>query len=649
MNQELIVKTLKSTCGNKNFKFQVVIQNDQLHIYANHRVDYQPDYDVLEATVGVAIASLALDSLGAIWLYTRSLGKFEPDWRTSVELPTLANRENDDTIGRTEEQELEVDTQSLEEIATARQSFSKKLETGFEQQKLVLPDSDNSLKDDSAGDTGLLHNSGLIHGIPFKEEEISFNTFKTDDIEIESEVEESPNLDLNDNKFAQYCFITNKKLLTSEISPPKKAIIRLIKFFHHLSENDQDKLLPILEGYFLYVENPNLETMPSAIQNWFKQIEQLNLEDGRMFATWLSRYCFAPQTTLEEFKAIAAKHAAAETEKKAKSSNTEYSFTPANSEPFIAKNEQQEELTEKGFSLPPLFKKLTLPAAWILATVILLLLGIISNNSTSFIASEQIPSLCSNTLGSANYCRLAVNLAGEKKIARSPQSLFPLAEETETVATYGCERYANHKAGIKKDIAPEQTPVISSYGEKIFPHIYVITAEQKYAQQPGNTKVGCVYTTGSGRRSPKLLAADIIPENWPTKYYQKQARFKTNFSFGILTNPINLGLYTTFAALGIAIASWLNLGIEINRAQTIYLVALILGIIQVFASSIPFFGIVGAVTLPIVAIFMVNLLIKDFQINWNRGYSLIATNVCLIIAIQFLSYAICLGLINGLL
>lgn len=653
MDQELIIKTLKSACGNKNFKFQVVTQNDQLHIYANHRVDYQPDYDVLEATVGVAIASLALDSLGAIWLYTRSLGKLEPDWRTSVELPTLANRENDDTIGSTKDRELEVDTQSLEEIATARQSFSKKLETGFDQQKLVLPDSENFLQNDSVGDTGLLHDTGLIHGTPFQEEEINFNTFTTDDIEIESEVRESPDLDLNENlndhRFAQYCFITNKKLLTSDIISPNKEIIRLVKFFHHLSENNQHKLLPILERYFLHVETPNLETMAISIQNWFKQIEQLNLEDGRMFATWLSRYCFAPQATLEEFKAITAKHAAAEAEKKAKSRSTEYSFTPANSHTSSAQNEHQEELTEPGFLLPPIFKKLILPAAWILATVILLLLGIMSNNSTSFITSEQIPSLCSNTLGSANYCRLAVNLAGEKTIAQSPPSLFPLTEVTETVATYGCERYANLKARIKSDIAPEQTPVISSYGEKIFPHIYVITAEQKNVQQLGNTKVGCVYTTGQGQRSPKLLAADIIPANWPTEYYQKQARLQTNLSFGILTKPINLGLYTTFAALGIAIASWLNLGIEINRAQTIYLVALILGLVQVIASSTRFFGIVGAVTLPIVAIFMVNLLIKDFQLNWNRGYSLIATSVFIIIAIQFLSYGICLGLINGLL
>ena len=664
MDQELIIKTLKSACGNKNFKFQVVIQNDQLHIYANHRVDYQPNHELLEATVGVAIASLALDSLDTIWLYTRSLGKLEPDWRTSVELPTLANGENEDTISSIEDLEPEIDfadfeeflpddsqedTGSLNEIGMEAQNFFKELETGFEQQKLVLPDSENFLENDTAGDTGLLHDTGLIHGTPFKEEEINLKTFITSEIEIESEVRESPDLDVNVNSLAQYCFITNKKLLTSDIISPEKEIIRLVKFFHHLSENNQHKLLPILERYFLHAETPNLETMAISIQNWFKQVEQLNLEDGRMFATWLSRYCFAPQATLEEFKAIADQHAAGETAKKAQSRSTEYSFTPANSYTSSINNEHQEELTKPGFPLPPIFKRLILPAAWILATVILLLLGIISNNSTTFTASQQIPSLCSNSLGSANYCRLAVNLAGEKTIAQSPQSLFPLTEVTETIATYGCERYANLKARIKSDIAPEQTPVISSYGEKIFPHIYVITAEQKNAQQLGNTKVGCVYTTGQGQRSPKLLAADIIPANWPTEYYQKQAKKETNLSFGILTKPINLGLYTTFAALGIAIASWLNWGIEINRAQTIYLVALILGMVQIIASSISFFGIVGAVTLPILAIFIANLLIKDFQINWNRGYSLIATSVFMIIAIQVLSYGICLGLINGLL
>ncbi|MGB5710651.1 MAG: hypothetical protein WBM44_07045, partial [Waterburya sp.] len=586
-----------------------------------------------------------------------------------------ATRKDGDIIGSNEDLESEIDFVEFEDFPTdnstgadtgllqdtgmVHKNFFKEeeintiaatvtTETGFEEDALDELDFEDFLEDDSTGDTGLLHDTGLIHGSPLKEEEINFNTFTIS--EIESEIVESPDLDLNDNSFAQYCFVTNKKLLTSDIIPPGKEIMRLVKFFHHLSENNQHKLLPILDSYFLHAEAPNLEKMAIAIQKWFKQIGELNYDDRQMVAIWLSRYCFDTETTLEEFKAIAAQHATVSMKKKAKGRSTEYSFTSLNSNPSSAKSEQPDELTEKGFHLPPIFKKLILPGVWILATVILLVLGIMSNNSTTIIASQQIPSLCSNTIGSTNYCRLAVNLAGEKTIAQPPKSLFPLTEVTETVATYGCERYANLKAKISSNIAPEQTPVRSSYGEKIFPHIYVISAEQKNVKQGGHTKVGCVYTTGQGQRSPKLLAADIIPSNWPTEHYQKQARLNANLSFGIFTKPINLGLYTIFAALGIALASWSNMGIKINHPQTIYLVALILGIVQVISSSITstFLGIVGTVALPILAIFIASLLIKDFQINWNRGYPLIATSVLMMIAIQFLFYVLCLGLINGL-
>ena len=36
MDRELIIQAFKSTCGNKNFRFQV-LQNSKLHIHANHK------------------------------------------------------------------------------------------------------------------------------------------------------------------------------------------------------------------------------------------------------------------------------------------------------------------------------------------------------------------------------------------------------------------------------------------------------------------------------------------------------------------------------------------------------------------------------------------------------------------------------------
>ncbi|MEM6614237.1 MAG: hypothetical protein AAF652_18715, partial [Cyanobacteria bacterium P01_C01_bin.72] len=300
-------------------------------------------------------------------------------------------------------------------------------------------------------------------------------------------------------------------------------------------------------------------------------------------------------------------------------------------------------------TLPPAVKKLLLPTIWLMATIMLIGLGIMNHNSNIVIGSKQIPQICQSASGTPEYCRLAVNLVGEKTISQSPISLFPLTEVTETVARYGCARYANLKAGIEiAKIAPETTPVISSQGEKIFPHIYVITAEQKKAQQPDNIWVGCVYTTGQGQRSPKKLAAAIIPASWPTEHYQQELGERKNLSFGIYTKPINLSLYTIFAACGIAIASWLNLGLQINQIRTVYLVALMLGIVQLTIASVSFFGLLEAIILPIIFILIASFLLRDFHLNWRQGYPSVAISILVIVAIQFLFYSFCLGLIGGL-
>jgi hypothetical protein len=226
-------------------------------------------------------------------------------------------------------------------------------------------------------------------------------------------------------------------------------------------------------------------------------------------------------------------------------------------------------------------------------------------------------------------------------------------QEKRRSLTYGCARYANLKAGIAiAKVAPETTPVISSHGEKVFPHIYVVEAEQKKAKQLGNVKVGCVYTTGQGQRSPKKLAADLIPLNWTTEQYRQQTELGKNLSFGIFTNPINLGLSTIFAALGIAIAVWLNLGLKINHTRTIYLVALILGIVKLATTLLMpanLFGLLGEIVFPSLTIAIVSLLLKDFQFNWKRGYASIAIEVLAIVAIQFLFYSLCFNLIASFL
>jgi hypothetical protein len=686
--EQLIIKALKSACGNKNIKFQIIIQDNQLHIYGNHRPEYQPNYSLLETNVHGAIASLRLDKIYSLWLYTRPLNQIEPNWQVFIELPTEDTDEIGDTQSNLEqleldildiEAELETELDSVIDIegignfdlmtsgttGDARllldQIDTDKQDKTFSQQAIKVIDvidlnvvsSSQASLGYSSGDTGLLQEQGLIHGRPLKEVEI--NTFMAstrDSTEVA--------VSLPHNKLAQYCFISNSESLPKQRVTPSKTVIRLVKFFHHLSAEDQLRIAPIIENYLrLGVIDPEEEILPAS-QDWLTKITALDGQERSAFAWWLSCYCADPAATLDEFKTISAQNAAEMNIKQVNQVAT-YGFVPVNDnapdppilEPAIPLDEK---LDQPKFQLPPRVKKLLLPGIWILGTMILIMIGIISQNSKMVTASLETPAVCQNTISSVEYCRLAVNLAGERAIAQEPKNLFPLTEVTETVATYGCERYANLKAGIAiAKIDPKTTPVISSQGSKIFPHIYVVTAEQKNTNQLGTTKVGCVYTTGQSQRSPKKLAADLIPINWSQMQYteqdQQQTEKRKNLSFGSLTKPINLGLATIFGAVGIAIASWLNLGLKINHPHTTYLVALMLGMVQLGNTLFMpnnFWGLLGAIVFPLLAILTASLFLRDFQLHWKRGYPLIAITISAIVAIQFLFYSLSLGLITSL-
>ena len=648
--EQSIIKALENVCGNKNIKFQVVVRDHQLHVYANHRKEYQPNYSALKENVSAAIASLDLDTIDDVWLYTRPLGQIETNWQSYVERATSANNKEKDLEGSQENLESTIDfdreaefnfahSDSVEtdELVTQNLPHQSEIDTSsadlVEELELTFVEFE---EDDSSGDTGLLRDTGLIHGHPLKEAEINATY---------NHLESQAAREIESNSLKHYCFVTNKKLLVGETTPADKDIMRMVKFLHHLSRSDRQQLLPILDSYCRQGTTPELESTSATVQSWFGEIKELTEEKRYLFAVWLSRYCANPTETLAEFKAFSAKHSVEEAKKQSNRS-TEYNFISVKQD-YTPKptTDDEDKLKEPKFQLPPAVKKLLLPLGWTLGTIFLIVLATIGRNSNFVVASAQIPQLCQNTIGTPEYCRLGVNLAGKKAIVQTTENLFPLTEVTETVADYGCARYANLKAGINiANIDPKTTPVISSQGEKIFPHIYTTVVEQKNARNLGNIKVGCVYSTGAGQRSPKKLAAEVIPVNWPTQHYQRENRL----SFGIYAKPINLGLYTIFAALGIAIAARLNLGLRIDRTYTIYLVALVLGLVQLTTASLPSLGLIGAISIPILTIIAASFLFRDFQFDWRRGYPSIAISVLVIVAIQVLFYSVCLGLLGSL-
>ena len=638
--ERAIVEALKSAYGNRNVKFQVVIQNRQLDIYFNHRRDDRPNYLLLEETVAAAIASLDLAAIDGVRLYCRPQGQVTPDWQTSIEFKLGVNTDDIETIGTTESQII-ADNLSTIELSSASTTENypidpiasdpnaiTDLEVQTEWERKFVPEDDST-----SFDTGLLHHAGLTHSSNLEETEIDSDSV-LDAIELQAGVF-SP---APDNELARYCFVSNRQLLTSDIIDPGKEIVRLVKFFHHLGDRSQFKLLPILTTYFQQGTTNDLDCSP-AVQKWFQQIKELNYDDQQMLAIWLSRYCFSPDATLEEFKAIDARQAEKAKRKQANYRAQAYSYIPATSKDRRSQLSDAPSKPSGKFSV----KKLLLPTAWVLATVILLAVAIADRVPSSTMA-ERIPTLCQNTIGSPDYCRLAVNLAGTKAIARSPQSPYPLTQLTETVATYGCQRYANLKAEIAPDLTLEQAPAIG-YGEKVFPHIYVVRVEQKNAQKEGSTQVGCVYTTGRGQRSPELLAADVIPTNWPTEPYQNEI----DANFGGYTLPLSFGLHTIFAAIAIAIASWLNLGLKVNRAATIYLAALVLGLTQLLAAAVPIFSSLAKVILPVFAIFALNQSLKGFRISDKSGIAAIAIGILTVVLVQLVLYGFCLSAINSLL
>lgn len=625
MERDLIVQVLKSACGNKKLRFQVIVQNSKLHIYVNRQLDYHPDYSLLTDTITNAIACLGWDDLQGIWIYCRQLGEIEPDWQVFVESPATLNQSEMDTAGTT--------------VAEAETNFSEV---------------EDSPEVNGLADRGLLENAGLIQNKPLQEVKNTTLVLETTDNEPNTAQAESEN---ELKPLQEYCFVSNKKILTGDILTPDKQIIRLVKFFHHLSDNNQQKILPFLTDFFKIPTIPEIENLAVAVKKWLKQIAELNEEDRQIVAIWLSRYCFNSEATLAEFKQIEAKKATrAKSAQKIKRTNTEYSFTPAN--PVVSStplyNEQVDDFdlvkTQKKWQIPPVVtkigSKILIPGAWICATIIFLILGIYTNHLQTPQTSEAIPAICQTSIGSSNYCRLGVNLVGEKTIQESSASIFPLSEITESVAKYGCERFANVKAEAFNNLDPKHNPVISSYGEKIFPHIYVVNVLQKHHSQEGEVRVACVYTTGEGERSPKRLASELIPLNWTKEHYQAATISEVNLSFGRFGNLVNLGLYTLFAALGLGIASNFNLGLKItNRPQTIYVVSVILGMVQLVAVSLPIFNLIASIVLPVLAIFMVSLLSKNFQLSYNHGYSLIISGILMTIAIQLLCYGIVLKLI----
>lgn len=613
MDRELIIQALDNAYQDQDLRFQVVTEASLLHIYINRKTERIPDYSVLSETIEQAIAALNIPDLEGLWLYSRILGEIEPDWRTYVELISFPT-----TIGELQ-QPIEVPKSEPPPEVEAETDKSS---------EVVEVNSETEVKSDSSTETG----------------------------QDDAPLSEGFNL-------SSYCFIRNQGLLSNQLLPPQLKIAKIVRFLHNLPDYAKQETLPLLQEYFKRRKLPDISNLSIGIQKWFGQIKALNEPDTRKAAIWLSRYCREPDSTMSQIQTVfdaeaAEAKAMAEAEAKAKIEALNSPETLNESDVIPLSNNQNlarpsnllDERNQQTSGLRIKKNILLISIGWIVATLIFVVLGIYSTSSP-----PGMSSICKQYPGSPSYCRLAVEIVGEKnikKILTKPQtrSFTPKQEE---LAAYACQRYANVKAGIPlKDDATQDTPPVSSLGNKVLSNIYVVTVKQNNFRQQGKARirVGCVYESGKNEKFPILLASDTIPNNWPEEPYQGSKVNLSVQSFGIFSLLIFFGISTIFAAVGISIAAAFGLGIQVNQLQTIYLAAVILSLMESSVVNLPIYSFVTSVALQSLALGITSIFIKGFKINWTLGYKVIAAGAVAVmgttLVLRWLFYLFLYSLIN---
>jgi hypothetical protein len=439
------------------------------------------------------------------------------------------------------------------------------------------------------------------------------------------EVQKSP--------FANYCFISNKGLLTFQILPPDETLSKLIQFFHGLSDNVKADTLPLLEQFFATSALLPTEQFELEVQQWFEQLSQLNKAQLRKASIWFSRYCFNPEKTMTEVIAVIepeppiaeAVQEIANVEETPKISTTNVTQKRTTQTKTTTAKTQKTTSTVK---LHPL----TLPIGWLIFTLIIITFAIGSFDSDKLTAEA-----CKNTTGKPEYCKLAVKLVGEVTFQQAAQQFTsPMTPSMKTRSLDACEIQGTIYAGKNfREAQEKRNPVMSSYGEEILPGVFIGDVKQTNFKQPGVVRTGCVLANTG--KNVAILASDIIPTNWPEQPFEGKPISQESFrkTLGIFNILLALGAGTLFNAIGIYLASIWGLGIRVSSLETIYKAAFFLGILETMIGLLPIFGIFAKIALETLALGVIGLVVKDFHVQWSDGSKVVAAGTVTIIAVSY--------------
>jgi hypothetical protein len=602
MNDTDILSTLDRACQGLNLIFQVVRETETLYIYVNRPVEQVLEHEILSGKIQGAIAALEIPHLKNLCLYSRELGTVEPDWETLIPLKS------------TDANASEHPAPDVTETAVA-QEFAQ----------------------------------------PSHEASAASSDY------LETEID--PNLENTD--FSQYCFTRNRALLTSDILPPTESIARLVQNFDALLPSQKQEALPLLDSCFRGNSFPSVDDLDSEAQAWLHQLAQMNPTDLRKTSIWISRYCFNPEVTMGQVaailpldKAVAPVADPAKTSPQflaqaTSSADPESSLAQyAAAAPARPRTAQEPEriLPDPSVSQPftrekikpPLVRyALLVPLIWLLCTATLIIIDVQAQMNPQ--VSEE---LC-KTAGSQPYCQLAVQLLGTEQIQRfqkEPETAPPMIEAVKEKSVADCELKAYFNAGFTlkddRERSTVQNPVVSLQQETVFPGLFVVDI-QHVGKTEGMVRTACAYRQGVDpvmlRERPSILAAAVIPTDWPAQPLENKNYRDTSQTSWTVPNLLRLlGTNTLFTAIGLLVAVYFGLGIEVDSLQTLYKSALFLGVSETIMGFIPMFGFLRVTVFGVLFLMLTAVVVKDFRLDWSTGYKVIASGALVIIFIRAL-------------
>jgi len=97
---------------------------------------------------------------------------------------------------------------------------------------------------------------------------------------------------------AQFCFVTNKLMLTTSLPNPPSPVIAAVYYVHNLPDPQKVQLLSHIGALFRDPDSPIPSSLPEQFYPFWYALKGLNEQQQRGVAVWLSRYCAQPQDTL---------------------------------------------------------------------------------------------------------------------------------------------------------------------------------------------------------------------------------------------------------------------------------------------------------------------------------------------------------------